>query len=72
MRKAAAITTAAALLLAACGQGGPSGGGGKISGDKIVLAVLNDQSGVYSDLSGKNSVEAVKMAVEDFKAQYGD
>ena len=72
MRKAAAITTAAALLLAACGQGGPSSGGGKISGDKIVLAVLNDQSGVYSDLSGKNSVEAVKMAVEDFKAQYGD
>jgi len=72
MRKAAAITTAAALLLAACGQGGPSGGGGKISGDKIVLVVLNDQSGVYSDLSGKNSVEAVKMAVEDFKAQYGD
>ena len=72
MRKAAAITTAAALLLAACGQGGPSGGGGKISGDKIVIAVLNDQSGVYSDLSGKNSVEAVKMAVEDFKAQYGD
>jgi len=72
MRKAAAITTAAALLLAACGQGGPSGGGGKISGDKIVLAVLNDQSGVYFDLSGKNSVEAVKMAVEDFKAQYGD
>ena len=72
MRKAAAITTAAALLLAACGQGGPSGGGSKISGDKIVLAVLNDQSGVYSDLSGKNSVEAVKMAVEDFKAQYGD
>jgi len=42
------------------------------AGDKIVLAVLNDQSGVYSDLSGKNSVEAVKMAVEDFKAQYGD
>ena len=34
--------------------------------------MLNDQSGVYADLSGKNSVEAVKMAVDDFKAKYGD
>jgi branched-chain amino acid transport system substrate-binding protein len=34
--------------------------------------VLNDQSLVYADLSGKNAVEAVKMAVEDFKAKYGD
>jgi len=72
MRKTIAAASAVTLLLAGCGQGGPSGGGGKISGDKIVLAVLNDQSGVYSDLSGKNSVEAVKMAIEDFKAQYGD
>jgi len=43
----------------------------KLSDNKIVLAVLNDQSGVYADLSGKNSVEAVKMAVEDFEAKYG-
>jgi branched-chain amino acid transport system substrate-binding protein len=68
---AAALATAA-LLLAGCGRGGPTGGGGKVSGDKLVLAVLNDQSGVYADLSGKNSVEAVRMAVEDFKAKYGD
>ena len=61
-----------AVLLAGCGRGGPSGGGGKVTDDKIVLAVLNDQSGVYADLSGKNGVEAVKMAVEDFKAKYGD
>jgi branched-chain amino acid transport system substrate-binding protein len=61
-----------AILLAGCGRGGPSGGGGKVTDDKIVLAVLNDQSGVYADLSGKNGVEAVKMAVEDFKAKYGD
>jgi branched-chain amino acid transport system substrate-binding protein len=71
MRKRAALL-ASTLLLAACGQGGPGSGGGKVSGDKIVLAVLNDQSGVYSDLSGRNSVEAVKMAIEDFKAEYGD
>jgi branched-chain amino acid transport system substrate-binding protein len=72
MRKALAATAVAALLVAGCGAGGPSGGGGKISGDKIVLAVLNDQSGVYSDVSGKNSVEAVKLAIEDFKKEYGD
>jgi branched-chain amino acid transport system substrate-binding protein len=71
MRRAVAVA-AATLVLAGCGAGGPSGGGGKISGDKIVLAVLNDQSGVYSDLSGKNSVEAVKLAIEDFKAEFGD
>ena len=35
--------------------------------------MLNDQSGVYSELSGKNSVKvAVEMAIEDFKAKYGD
>ncbi len=67
----AAAATAATVLLAACG-GGPGGGGGKISDDKIVIAVLNDQSGVYADLSGKGSVEAVKMAVADFKKKHGD
>jgi branched-chain amino acid transport system substrate-binding protein len=68
--RSAALATAGALL-AGC-AGGPGGGGGKISDDKIVLAVLTDQSGVYADLSGKNAVEAVKMAVADFKAKYGD
>src|SRR6266542_357896 len=68
-RALSAALAASALLLAACGRGGPDA---KISGDKIVLAVLNDQSGVYADRSGKNSVEAVKMAVADFKAKYGD
>ncbi|MEO3827890.1 ABC transporter substrate-binding protein [Actinomadura sp. B10D3] len=67
--RSAALATAGALL-AGC-AGGPGGGGGKISDDKIVLAVLTDQSGVYADLSGKNAVEAVKMAVADFKAKYG-
>jgi branched-chain amino acid transport system substrate-binding protein len=69
-----AVTVAAgsSLVLAGCGGGGPSAGGGKISDDKIVLAVLNDQSGVYKDLSGPNSVKAVEMAVADFKAKYGD
>jgi branched-chain amino acid transport system substrate-binding protein len=68
----AALASAGALLLAACGQGGPGGGGGPISDDKIVLAILNDQSGVYKDLSGPNSVAAVEMAVADFEAEHGD
>jgi branched-chain amino acid transport system substrate-binding protein len=59
-------------LLAACGGGGPQGGGGtKLSGGKIVLGVLNDQSGVYSALGGRNAVTAVQMAIDDFKAKYG-
>jgi branched-chain amino acid transport system substrate-binding protein len=71
-RALSAALAAGTLLIAGCGRGGPSGGDAKVSDDKIVLAVLNDQSGVYADLSGKNSVEAVKMAVADFKAKYGD
>jgi branched-chain amino acid transport system substrate-binding protein len=38
----------------------------ELSDDVLKIGVLNDQSGTYSDLSGKGSVEAVKMAVEDF------
>ncbi len=74
MRKAIGPLAAAVsvLLVTACGAGGPSSSAGKLTENKIVLAVLNDQSGVYSALSGKNSVEAVKLAVADFKARYGD
>ncbi|RZU49481.1 amino acid/amide ABC transporter substrate-binding protein (HAAT family) [Krasilnikovia cinnamomea] len=70
-RALCAASAAGVLLIAGCGRGGP-GGDEKISGGKIVLAVLNDQSGVYADLSGKNSVEAVRMAVADFQAKHGD
>jgi branched-chain amino acid transport system substrate-binding protein len=38
----------------------------ELSDNVLKIGVLNDQSGTYSDLSGKGSVEAVKMAVEDF------
>ncbi|MFL6130901.1 MAG: ABC transporter substrate-binding protein [Mycobacteriales bacterium] len=69
----AATGALAVAALAACGRGGPGGGGDeKVSNGKLVLAVLNDQSGVYADLSGKNGVAAVQMAVDDFKARYGD
>ena len=75
MRAFAAIFSGV-LIAAACG-GGTGGGGAsagpiKLTDGKLVLAVINDQSAVYAELSGKNAVEAVKMAVEDFKAKYGE
>ncbi len=38
----------------------------QVSDDVVKLGVLNDQSGVYADLAGHGSVEAARMAVEDF------
>ena len=32
----------------------------------VKLGILNDQSGVYADYGGRGSVEAARMAVEDF------
>jgi branched-chain amino acid transport system substrate-binding protein len=37
----------------------------------IKIGVLNDQSGLYADLSGQGSVVAAKMAVEDFGGKVG-
>jgi len=36
------------------------------SGDSVKIGVLNDQSGIYADLSGQGSVIAARMASEDF------
>jgi branched-chain amino acid transport system substrate-binding protein len=33
------------------------------------VGVLNDQSGLYADIAGPGSVEAARMAVEDFKPE---
>ncbi len=48
-----------------------SKGPAKLTDGKLVLAVLNDQSGVYADISGKNTTKLVKQAVDDFMAKYG-
>jgi len=32
----------------------------------VKIGILNDQSGVYADYGGKTSIEAAKMAIEDF------
>ncbi len=36
------------------------------SAQGVKIGVLNDQSGVYADYGGKYSVEAARMAIEDF------
>ncbi|HWV96857.1 MAG TPA: ABC transporter substrate-binding protein [Xanthobacteraceae bacterium] len=38
----------------------------QVSDDVVKIGVLNDQSGLYADLSGPGSTIAAKMAVEDF------
>jgi branched-chain amino acid transport system substrate-binding protein len=37
----------------------------------VKIGVLNDQSGLYADLSGLGGVDAVRMAVEDFGGSVG-
>jgi branched-chain amino acid transport system substrate-binding protein len=72
-----ALPFVALFLAAACGGGTTPAPTAtqtavKLTDGKLVIGVINDQSGVYADLSGKNAVEAVNMAVADFKAKYGD
>ena len=71
---AVAIAATASLALAACGgAGGPqASSSGGLTDDKIVIGLLNDQSGVYKDLSGPNSKVAVEMAIEDYEKKYAD
>src|SRR5947208_10767071 len=37
-----------------------------VAAQGVKIGILNDQSGVYADYGGKYSIEAAKMAVEDF------
>src|SRR3954454_11453750 len=39
------------------------------SAQGVKIGILNDQSGVYADYGGKYSVEAARMAIEDFGAE---
>jgi branched-chain amino acid transport system substrate-binding protein len=59
MRKT--ILTPLAVFLASSAAFAQSASDGKVK-----IGILNDQSGVYADFGGKSSVEAAKMAVEDF------
>ena len=60
MNKKILVGTMTAALLA----GAPALA--QVSDDVVKIGVLNDQSGVYADFGGKGSVEAAKMAIEDF------
>ena len=60
MRKS--IIASVALLLAGSTTALAAG----VSDGKVKIGILNDQSGVYADFGGKSSVEAAKMAIEDF------
>ncbi|MCC6178093.1 MAG: ABC transporter substrate-binding protein [Chloroflexi bacterium] len=51
-------------------QGAPSVPA-KLTDNRLVIAVINDQSSVYADLSGSNGVKAAQMAVDDFLGKYG-
>ncbi len=61
-------TSAQATTAATTAAAGPV----KLTSSKLTLAVITDESGPYAELAGKNSVNAVKMAVDEFKAKYGD
>jgi branched-chain amino acid transport system substrate-binding protein len=41
----------------------------QISDGVVKIGILNDQSGPYSDLAGKGSVEAARLAIEEFGGQ---
>jgi branched-chain amino acid transport system substrate-binding protein len=58
MRRSAAVTFA---FLAAMGLSF-----GSAEAESIKVGVLNDQNGLYADLTGMGSVHAARMAVEDF------
>ncbi|KFC73805.1 putative branched chain amino acid periplasmic binding protein of ABC transporter precursor [Bosea sp. LC85] len=60
MRKFSFIAASLASTVMANAQG--------ISGDVIRIGVLNDQTGTYADFGGLTSVEAARMAAEDFGA----
>jgi len=59
--KQAAIAASAALTMV---LGGPASA--QVSDDVVRIGLITDMSGVFSDISGKGHVEAIKMAIADF------
>ncbi|GIL38180.1 ABC transporter substrate-binding protein [Roseiterribacter gracilis] len=56
---AVALAATTALAMPALAQD-------KFSGGQVKIGILNDQSGPYADYGGKSSVEAAKIAIEEF------
>jgi branched-chain amino acid transport system substrate-binding protein len=67
-----ALVFSAAVTLAACAAAQPPAPVVKLTNGKLVIGIINDQSGPYADIGGKKDVTAAQMAIEDFKAKYGD
>ncbi|HET9847606.1 MAG TPA: ABC transporter substrate-binding protein, partial [Candidatus Dormibacteraeota bacterium] len=61
--KSFATALATGLALAALGGAAHAQG---ISDDVVKIGVLTDMSSLYADATGKGSVAAVQMAVEDY------
>jgi branched-chain amino acid transport system substrate-binding protein len=57
--KSLMISAAVLALLAGAAEA-------QVSDDAVKIAVLDDMSSVYADLTGPGGVAAVRMAVEDF------
>jgi len=57
---------AMAALAAVCLGCSASAANAQISGGAIKIGVMNDMSGLYSDIAGQGSVWAAKKAVDDF------
>lgn len=64
-----AAIAAAALGAIALGAAPQSAGAAGLSDDAVRIGVITDMSSALSDLSGRGSVTAVRMAVEDFGGQ---
>jgi branched-chain amino acid transport system substrate-binding protein len=60
------MKTLAALLGMCAVVAYASGAAADLSDGKVKIGVINDQSGIYSDLSGMGGVRAAEMAIEDF------
>jgi branched-chain amino acid transport system substrate-binding protein len=57
---------AAMIVATALGTAAPGPLAAQISDDVVRIGVLNDMSGPYADITGRSSLIAVQMAVEDF------
>jgi len=63
------LTTLVGTALLAMGSNlalGQTAKAGALSGDKVVIGVMNDMSGLYADIGGPGSLLAAQMAAQDF------
>lgn len=65
LKKLKALVAACAVLAAAPVHA-------EFTGGVVRIGVLNDQSGIYADMAGPGSVEAAKIAVEEFGGKVGN